>query len=105
MKRKIKSVLALKEIVEKDYEDYVRTNAINGTIVGGISDGEYAEEPLKPEKEKIHERVSADFNLKVETNGIQSPVQKNDDLDSELKDDPFFSQQPPEKHSSNEDDK
>lgn len=105
MKRKIKSVLVLKEIVEKDYEEYVRTNAINGTIVGGISDGEYAEEPQKVEKEKIHQRVSTDFNLKVETNGIQSPVQKNDDLDSELKDDPFFSQQPPEKHSSNEDDK
>lgn len=53
MKKKIKSVLALKDIVELDYEDYVRTNAINGTIIGGISDGELADEP-KNDKETIN---------------------------------------------------
>lgn len=52
LKKKIKSVLALKDIVERDYEDYVRSNAINGTIVG-ISDGEMNEEP-KTEKENIN---------------------------------------------------
>lgn len=91
--KKLKSVLALKEIVEQDYEEYVRSNAnINGTMANVYSDGEPADE-AEVEKRLLKERSSADFLMKVDgdkSGGIQSPVQKKEDSDSE-KDDPFFS--------------
>ena len=56
MKKKLKSVLALKEIVDKDYDEYMQHNGnINATIIGNGSEVEETmiESPKRKDKTEI----------------------------------------------------
>ena len=79
-----RSVMALKAIVNEDYEDYVKSFAggINSSIVPVVTDGEEADEKAV-EKRNIKQRTSHEFDIAFDGwKSVGSPTILEEDEDA-----------------------